>query len=201
MKETFILLLLFPFYIFSDSQNYQYEKKQSDLPIIADMSFPITIINNSIHSIVGISQIGDYIMLEDGSRWHLNKKNLSDAFLWNEQDPIIIFENDYIRSWFFGFKYKMINRANNGFIEVNLIQGPDPDNICSLKIKNLNTNQLLLSDESIFECDLNQKDLLEKFQTDDLVIVGSNKKDFDTIILNIRLNETIKANRINQEHF
>ena len=197
MKETFILFLLFPFYIFSDSQNYQYEKKQSDLPIIADRSFPITIINNSIHSIVGISQIGDYIMLEDGSKWHLNKKNLSDAFLWNEQDPIIIFENDYIRSWFSGFKYKMINRANNGYIEVNLIQGPDPDNICSLKIKNLNTNQLLLSDESIFECDLNQKDLLEKFQTDDLVIVGCNKKDFDTIILNVRLNETIKANRIN----
>ena len=197
MKETFILFLLFPFYIFSDSQNYQYEKKQSDLPIIADRSFPITIINNSIHSIVGISQIGDYIMLEDGSKWHLNKKNLSDAFLWNEQDPVIIFENDYIRSWFSGFKYKMINRANNGYIEVNLIQGPDPDNICSLKIKNLNSNQLLLSDESIFECDLTQKDLLEKFQTDDLVIVGCNKKDFDTIILNIRLNETIKANRIN----
>lgn len=178
------------------------EKKELSTTIY-DNQYPPLIFNHYIHNLVGISVLGDYLIIEDGSQWNIRASYADEAFSWREKDPIMIVKNNsFFSSYFHGFKYKMVNARTNTAIEVSLHLGPILENPYTLQVAAINptTSEVILSDNSLWQCDPSQKSLLDKWIATDGVIIGTNSKGwfnntYENILINVNMLQEIKANR------
>lgn len=161
------------------------------------------IFNQSIHHLSSIAQ--DSVEMEDGSIWGIKSGAYSILQDWKSSDPILIIINDsFISSYFLGYKYKMINAENNTSIAVKLNLGPVLTNPKTLLVQtiDLDTNEVVLSNNTLWQCDSSDHFLLEKWLPSDAIIIGSNSKGFfynrkyDNILINVNMLQEIKANRI-----
>lgn len=186
------------------------EKKESKLainkqiPEVYNNQYPPLIFNHYIHNLSGISALGDYLVIEDGSEWNIKPGYSDEAFSWKESDPILIVLNDsFMSSFLYGYKYKMINARTNAAVEVKLHLGPILTNPYTLQIAYLNpvTYQVILSDNSLWQCDSSQYYLFNKWLPGDGIIIGTNVKGWFTspnenILINVNLLDEIRANRV-----
>lgn len=108
--------------------------------------YPPLIFDNYVHNLTGISALGDYVIIEDGSQWKIDIRDYNEAYSWKSTDPILISLNDsFISSFFYGYKYKMTNLKTNTYIEVKLNLGPILTNPLTLFISSINyySNQVI----------------------------------------------------------
>jgi hypothetical protein len=217
-KYSWILLLLFSSIFANEEKRIDFEtrkftnaqkkeieinNKKNILLQSFDNQYPPLVYNHYIHNLIGISALGDYLIIEDGSQWKIKKGYEQEAFLWQEKDPIMIVMNDSYISSYFGYKYKMLNARTNTTIEVKLFLGPVLDNSYTLQIVALNaiTHEIILSDNTLWQCDPSQYDLFNKWAPGDAIIVGTNVKgwfnnSYENLLININLLQEIKANRL-----
>ncbi|NGX34432.1 MAG: hypothetical protein K1060chlam1_00785 [Candidatus Anoxychlamydiales bacterium] len=175
---------------------------------IYNNQYPPLVFNQTIHNLVGVSVLCDYLIIEDGSEWNIKSGYFKEVFSWQEHDPIVIVKNDsFYSSYFHGYKYKMINANTNTSVEVKMQLNPISDNPYTLQIAAINptTCEVILTDNSLWECDPSQKRLLEKWIAQDGIIIGTNSKGwfnntYDNFLINVRIKDyalqEIKANRV-----
>lgn len=167
-------------------------------------NLPPFVFDEYIHNIIGISPLGDYLILEDESQWTINSDYQGEVFSWRQSDPIIIELNDhFISNHLYGYKYKMINTKTNTSIDVKLHLGPILTNPCTLQVIAINpiTYEVILSDNSVWQCDPYQYYLFDRWLIGDGIIVGTNVKgwfnsSYDNILINVNLLEEIRSNRV-----
>ncbi|NGX62966.1 MAG: hypothetical protein KR126chlam6_00370 [Candidatus Anoxychlamydiales bacterium] len=172
-------------------------------PFRLENSYPPLILNHFTHNIIGVSVLGDYLVIEDGSQWKIRTGYAKEAFLWKEDQPILVVKNDSYLSYFHGYRYKMINIKRNTSIEVALNLGPILENQKTLLIAAINptTCEIILTDNSLWKCDPSQKSLLAKWESIQAIVIGTNKKGwikspYDNILINTPRLEEIRATRI-----
>lgn len=178
--------------------------KKDQIPGVYDNQYPPLIYSHYIHNLVGISALGDYLIIENGSQWTIKPGYANEVFSWREKDPIMIEMNDsFISSYFCGYKYKMVNARTNTAIEVKLHLGPMLNNPYTLQIAALNpiTHEIILTDNSLWQCDPLQYYLFEKWLPGDGIIVGTNikgwfNKTYDNMLINVNLLQEIRSNRV-----
>jgi len=167
-------------------------------------SYPPVVLKYA-HNVVAVSGFGDYLVIEDGSEWGVKDCYKNEIFSWKEQDSILITLNDSFFSIYFqNYKYKMINTRTNTSIEVKILLGPELDNLNTLQILSLNpyTNEITLSDNTVWKCDPAQFSLFANRPPGDCIIVGTNIKgylfnrDYDNIFINVNLLKEIKCKKI-----
>ena len=166
--------------------------------------YPAIVFNSCTHNLVGVSVLGDYLIIQDGSEWRI-KPGYSDIFSWKENHPIVIIENNsFYSSYFHGYHYKMINVQTNADVEVKLHLGPILENPYTLLVAAINpsTCEIILSDNSLWQLDPSQRKLWSKWLVSDGIIVGTNVKgwynnSYDNILINVNIkdNPNIRANR------
>lgn len=187
-----------------ENQEFLSSEKNDLSPTIYNNQYPPLIFNQTTHNLVGVSVLGDYLIIQDGSEWKIKPGYSKEAFSWKEQDPVMIIKNDsFFSSYFNGYKYKMVNARKNTAIEVKLQLGPILDNPYTLQIAAINptTQEVILSDNSLWRLDPSQRKLLAKWIATDGIIIGTNVKSwfnnsYDYILINVNMLEEIKANRI-----
>ena len=180
------------------------ETKKSQIPVIHGNAYPPVLFENDTHNIVGVSALGDYIVLEDGSQWKIKPGYNDEAYLWKELDPILLITNDFfLSSWFSNYKYKLVNARTNTFIEVQLQLGPILDNPNTLFVVGLNpiTYEVLLSDDSCWRVDPAQYYIFNKWLINDVVIVGKTKlgwrnSPYENILLNVNMYKNVRSQRL-----
>lgn len=165
---------------------------------------PAIAIAHHTHFITSLSVLNDFIIIEDGSEWSVKPAYANEITTWYNNDPILIYINDsFISSFFQGYKYKMYNSRTNTTIEVKIHLGPVLNNPYTLQIAALNprTYEVVLSDNSLWQCNPSEYKLFNKWLPGDGIIVGSNVKGwfnttYDNILINVNMLEEIKANRL-----
>jgi len=185
-------------------QEIETVKKKNQVPSISKNQYPPLIFNHYIHNIVGISALGDYLIIEDASQWNIKAGDADEAFCWREKDPIMILINDsFISSTFYGYKYKMVNARTNTAIEVKLHLGPLLDSPYTLQVAAMNslTFEIILTDNSLWQCDPSQYYLFDKWLPGDGIIVGTNtkgwfNKSYDNLLINVNLLQEVRSKRI-----
>jgi hypothetical protein len=184
---------------FKKQESATINKKQ--IPAILDNQYPPLLFNYGLHNISGISALGDYLVIEDGSEWNIKPGYADEAFSWRENDPILIVINDSLMSsFFYGYKYKMINTRTNSFVEVKLHLGPILNNPSTLQIAEIieANHQIILSDNSVWHCDPSQYYIFNKFLPGDGIIIGTNVKSwfnssYDALLINVNLLQEIRS--------
>jgi len=185
-------------------QELETVKKKNEIPAVYDNQYPPLIFNHYIHNLAGISVLGDYLIIEDGSQWKIKAGYADEAFNWGDRDPIMIVINDsFISSYFYGYKYKMVNARTNSAIEVKLQLGPLLDNPYTLQVAALNSfsYEVILTDNSLWQCDPTQYYLFEKWLPGDGIIIGTNTKkgwfnSYENLLINVNLLQEVRSNRI-----
>jgi len=185
-----------------EKQEFNINKKE--VPGIYNHQYPPLIFNHYIHNLLGVSALGDFLIIEDESEWVIKSGYANEAFSWKENDPIILVLNDsFLSSHLFGYKYKMINSRTNTSIEVKMNLGPILNNPYTLQIVTLNpiTYEVILSDNSIWHCDPSQYHLFNKWIIGDGIIIGTNVKgwfnnSYKNLLINVNLLQEIRTNRI-----
>jgi len=177
--------------------------QNNQVPYGYENPYPALIFNHCTHNIVGVSVLGDYLVIEDGSQWQIRPGYAKEAFLWKEEHPILIVKNDSFTSYFHGYTYKMINVKRNTAIEVYLDLGPILENQNTLQIAAINptTCEIILTDNSLWRCDPSQRSLLVKWESKHGIIIGTNKKGwfkspYDNILIDVYRLEDIRATRV-----
>ncbi|MFA6119046.1 MAG: hypothetical protein WCT85_06755 [Parachlamydiales bacterium] len=175
-------------------KEYPYNYTNKLLPLIY---------NQWTHKITGVSVLGDYLVIEDGSEWKINPQHSYIAFSWRETDPILIVVNSsFFSSYFYGYKYKMINAKTDEQIEVKLDLGPVLGNPSTLQITEVNflSKEVSLNDNSIWKLSPSQGYILEKWLPGDGIIVGTNTKNwrnhYENILINVNMLTEIKCNKV-----
>ena len=112
-----------------EKQEFVSSEKKDFYPTIYDTQYPPLVFNHYTHNLVGISVLGDYLIIEDGSQWNIKYGSSKEAFSWKENDPIMIVKNNsFYSSYFNGYGYKMVNTRTGSAIEVKLHLSPILDN-------------------------------------------------------------------------
>jgi len=187
-----------------EKKEFASSEKKELYPTIYDNQYPPLVFNHYIHNLVGISVLGDYLIIEDGSQWNIKYGSSKEAFSWKDNDPIMIIKNNsFYSSYFYGYKYKMINTRTGSAIEVKLHLSPILDNPYTLQVVAIDptTSEIILSDNSLWQLDPSQKKLLMKWTTKDVIIIGTNSKgwfnnSYDNILINVNWLQEIRANRV-----
>ncbi len=226
-KYLLTLTILFSSYVFADEEKRiepgcrkltEEEKKEIEklekqdhkstnkkqLPAVVDNQYPPIIFTHYIHNLIGISALGDFVIIEDGSQWTIKPGYAQEAFSWRENDPIIITLNDsFMSSFLYGFKYKMINAKTNSSVEIKLQLGPILNNPFTVQVAALNplTYQVILTDNSLWQCDPSQYSIFNKWLPGDGIIIGTNVKgwfnsSYENLLININLLQEIRSTRV-----
>ncbi|PIS01229.1 MAG: hypothetical protein COT84_03245 [Chlamydiae bacterium CG10_big_fil_rev_8_21_14_0_10_35_9] len=155
------------------------------LPCFSNAATPPKYFPNYCHWIYAISTLGDTIQLEDGSVWDISPKDGHKIFNWKSQDALIIHPN---YRWFSNYNYRILNKATNQTIEVNLSLAPfvDGENTNYIyDIKN-DCSAIMLQDQSVWHVNTKDRRIIEQWALDDLIIIGVYNKgrfESDTHIL------------------
>ncbi|MFA6119045.1 MAG: hypothetical protein WCT85_06760 [Parachlamydiales bacterium] len=161
------------------------------------------IFNISTHSITNIND--DSLTIEDGSEWKIRPIHINEVLSWGIKDPILIVLNDsFISSYFYGYKYKMINAEKNTSIDVKLNLGPLLNNPKTLKVLAIDfeSNEITLSDATLWKCNNTDLYMLQKWLKDDGIIVGTNTKGYlfnrsqENILINVNMLQEIRVSRL-----
>jgi hypothetical protein len=183
----------------------QLTKKNFNNPNFSE-DLPPLIFSHPLHKIFGIKADGSEVIIEDESSWKVRKGYEKEVLNWATNDAIIIVQNDsYIASWFYGYDYKLINKTKNKTVEakLNLLPKLPQYNQYTLVVTYFDPirHELYLSDQTIWKIDPYDYHLLSQWLINDSIIVGSNlyknwhsKQEF--ILINACIRKSIKADQI-----
>lgn len=131
--------------------------------------------------------------IEDGSRWKLSSSyNLR---FWKSNDTISITPNHNTSS---EYNYYLVNKSTGGYVEANIILGPLAFGPLTHWVVgfNLPKNQISLENDSLWKVADNDAFILEEWEPNDTIIIGSNDSWFsayDTILINVNMNNYVRA--------
>jgi len=145
------------------------------------------------HFITAYSSDARVLEIEDGSRWKLSSSHT--LRYWRTNDTIAITPNHCTSS---DYNYYLTNKSTGGYVEANLILGPvafGPMTHWAMGF-NLEKNQVSLEDNSSWKVADDDGFILEEWEANDTIIIGSNDSWFstyDTILINVNMNNYVRA--------
>jgi hypothetical protein len=151
------------------------------------------------HQLSAISCLGDSLEMEDGSVWSVNPADSKKIFLWSTLDPLVI---SPVKNLFSYYSYKIQNLATNEFIEVDLKLSPVIDSEYSHQILSIDfiSCEVILSDNSVWNFNVNDAYKYKKWAIGDLIIIGMNEKSFlyseEFILVNANMNNYCTVNAL-----
>jgi hypothetical protein len=145
------------------------------------------------HFITGYSSDVKVIEIEDGSRWKISTSSV--LRYWKLNDTIEITPNDSTSSQ---YDYYLTNKSTGGYVEASLILGPvafGPMSHWAVGF-NLRKNQIFLEDNSSWNVSEDDDYILNSWQANDTIIIGSNDSwfsEYKYILINVNCNEYVRA--------
>lgn len=168
------------------------------LPFISNASLPPVYFPNYCHWVYAISTLGDTIQLEDGSVWSISPRDSHKIFNWKSQDALIIYPN---YRWFSNYNYRVLNKATNQTIEVNLNLSPIVDGEGTNYIHDIKNDcsAVMLQDQSVWHVNSKDRKIVEQWALGDLIIIGVYDKGYfesDTnILINANMNNHCRVTK------
>ena len=151
--------------------------------------------NQGYHSIAAITDLGNSLILEDGSVWEIDPYFTNDVYFWNASDPLIIFPNN---SFFSPYKYVIYNKTLGSQVEINMVYGPGISNPYAIRIIAIDylQGEVFLSDNTRWYICESDMTLLDQWVTGDYIIVGTNVYSccsLSNILINVNVYDHIYA--------
>ncbi len=153
----------------------------------------------SMHSLIGVSALGDSVELEDGSVWKISRYDGYKALGWRSNDPLTITQN---HRWFSIYAYRIINQNTGACLEANLFLGPLEHGQHTLYITGIDriSGDLVVtngSGESI-RWEISSSDIaaFQNWDLHDAIIIGQNSgwnTDCESLLINFNMNNSARA--------
>jgi hypothetical protein len=180
-------------------------KKNFNNPNFSE-DLPPLIFSHPLHKIYGVKADGSEVIIEDESSWKVKKGYEKEVLNWASNDAVVIVQNDsYISTWFYGYDYKLINKTRNIAVEakLNLLPKLPQYNPYAIVVTYFDPirYELYLSDDTIWKIDPYDYPLLSKWLIGDSIIVGSNlykkwNSNQEFILINACIKKSIKADQV-----
>lgn len=151
----------------------------------------------AMHSLAGLSVLGDELATEDGAIWKISRYDAPKTFTWAANDPLIITQN---HRWFSKYNYRIINQITGESLESNLFLGPYTNGAFTNYITRIdhfygyvvlsNGTQWRISDSDLY--------ILDTWNLDDPIIIGSNSgydSSCQTLLINT-VHSDVRAEQI-----
>lgn len=142
--------------------------------------------------------VGEYVQLEDGSRWLVSYNDHFVTYNWRSDDTIKIVPNT---SWFSSYTYRLENMNSGESVRVNLYDKPTYQGDCTYWITFIDyyNQQLSLSDGTVWSLSGFDYFLFTKWHPYDTVILGHNKKysSMPNILINCNTLTYVEAKCLN----
>ncbi len=125
------------------------------------------------HLMQKLSISGDEVETEDGAVWKISRYDAYKTFSWAANDPLIITQN---HRWFSKYNYRIINQVTGESLESNLSLGPYINGTYTNYVTGLDHfyGYVFLSNGTRFRVSTNDLDILDTWNLDDPIIIGSN---------------------------
>jgi hypothetical protein len=180
LMKQFFLYILIPFYVFT-----------TDLEI----KTPPVFSSLASHHISAVSDLGDSLILEDGSVWEISLKHAQTILDWLDIDIIIITQNN---SWTSKHNYNFINQRTKETVSTNLIESPLISSEYFHKIKAIDyfRGEIVLENNIRWKICSSDIFLVKDWLLDDGIIVGINtgwESSFPNILINVSVNKFVRS--------
>ncbi|NGX56655.1 MAG: hypothetical protein K1060chlam5_00898 [Candidatus Anoxychlamydiales bacterium] len=167
-------------------------------------NLPPLVFSHPLHQLFEVKADGSAIVIEDESVWRIRNGYQKEVLKWTMSDPIILVQNDsYVSSWIYGYNYKMINKNTNTAVEVKLHLLPKLNNPYILFVSYIDPirKEVGLSDGTFWKIDSSQFYLINKWELNDSVVVGSNLykrwySNQECILINVAIRSDVRADQV-----
>ena len=151
--------------------------------------------SNSYHWVKGIGHFGDTLELEDGSIWTISAYDASKVLSWLSNDTIVLTKN---HGWFTSYNYRLVNKITGASVEANLYLGPLKNGIYTRYITSIYpiSCTVQLSDGTFFQAKSSDYYTFQSWAMYDTVILGFDKTEYDRIVINVNMNNCVRAKQI-----
>lgn len=155
--------------------------------------------SGAIHTPIGISYLGEFVELEDGSFWEVESGDRYKTLNWLTGDTLIIKRNS---EWFKSHKYRLINVTTGVEVRVNLYLGPVYNGIYTNWIVAIDQTKgnLLLQDGSLWQLSFAESSEYRNWLSNDTIIIGVNDGWFmgtyPNLLINVNTNNDTIGNCI-----
>lgn len=168
------------------------EEQPSDEPEdeerISNAYNPVTTHGGSYHYYLNIGRSGNIIELDDESVWVINSADTSKSLDWLPNDVLTIRPN---HRWFSSYNYRIKNQSTGSSVTCNLSLNPILKNPRTHWITGVYGTRIVLEDGSIWNMSRWDEGILQKWQVNDIVIIGTNDGWFRGSNPNILINTTL----------
>ena len=156
----------------------------------------------STHRLIGVSDLGDSVELEDGSVWKICHYDGYKAMQWRSHDPITITQN---HRWFSSYRYRIVNQNSGESLEANLFLGPLEYGQNTLYVTGIDriAGDLIITNgfgEALrWEISSNDLSVFQNWAVHDAIIIGQNSswdKGCETLLINVNMNNSVRARQI-----
>jgi len=153
----------------------------------------------SMHTLSGVSALGDSVELEDGSVWKICRYDGYKALNWRANDPLVITQN---HAWFSGYEYRIVNQVSGACLEANLFLGPLEHGQNTLYITGIDrtAGELIVSNghgESLcWDISSNDFSIFQNWALHDAIIIGQNSRwdsNCEGLLINVNMNNAARA--------
>ncbi|MEI8124914.1 MAG: hypothetical protein WCG42_04095 [Parachlamydiaceae bacterium] len=143
---------------------------------LASQSIYYTTHSAAYSSPVSVSFIGDSVELLDGSIWSVNPVDAYKVIGWFPSDIVVITPN---HSWFSSYYYRLNNQNTGESVAVNLYLGPIAPSYNGaythwITAVDYYRNTVYLEDGSVWHMSTFDRDVVNQWVMNDIVIVGVN---------------------------
>ena len=167
----------------------------------------------AIHSLNSLSLFGEYVTLNDGLTWYVRPSDryktgnftlvaeydyFLNTYLYYYTDTILILP---CTNLFSSYDYVLVNCTTGERMEVDLVEPLPGQLISTYYIAAIINDKLILNDNSVWEINLWDQYMLNRWALGDSVTIGINDALFSgsstNILINVQLNEHTRGYCIN----
>jgi hypothetical protein len=129
----------------------------------------------AFHRAIGVTFFGDQVTLEDGSVWTVSSWDRWKTLNWLTSDIILVMQNKWL---FSNYKFMLVNQNTGNEVEVNMTLGPIYSGVFTHWIVAIDyfNCQVILEDGSVWNMDLFDSLMINKWMVNDTVIIGVNEE-------------------------
>lgn len=148
------------------------------------------------HWVNEIIDFGNFIELEDGSRWTVAPTSVYKAVHWGAYDHMVITPNHH---WLPSCAYCITNPATGSYVEADLYLHPIPFGPYTHWVVALDkyAGHVFLEDGSSWKVSYDDRSLFEKWEINNFIIIGENNSWFSSyehILINVNAKHHIRVN-------
>ena len=147
------------------------------------------------HWLIGVSDIGRTIEMEDASHWEIVGADQYTLSYWRKNDTLVITPN---YDWFSSGDYFITNRNNNTYVRANLYVGPTAFGQYSHWIIAIDhvSGHVTLENGTVWCVYGSDSYLFREWEVNDHVILGLHDSwfnSFDHILINVNMDTHVRA--------